>query len=141
MVWTIPSVLNEISKIRFINRWVHWCKLVISVSGLRYLRSPNNVSITLFKGGIVTPTATLISRIKFFEMQLEIDTIPSVLNEISKIQIGMHTPMLNEIFKGKISSSLFNEISNIFESRIEIGTIPSLLNEISKIQIGMQNPC
>ena len=68
MVWTIPSVLNEISKIRFSNRWVRWCKMVISVRELRYLWGPNNVSLTLFKGGIVTPTATLISKIKFFEI-------------------------------------------------------------------------
>ena len=45
-------------------------------------------------------------------------------NEISKIQTGMHTTMLNEIVKGKI-----------FETQIEIRTIPSLLNEIFKGKI------
>ena len=74
---------------------------------------------------------------KIFKIQIEVGTIASSLNEISKIQIGMHTPMLNEIFKDKIFSSLFNEISKIatkiFEIRTEMSTIASLLNEIYKI--------
>ena len=110
----------------------------------------------------MSPTAKLIFKGKIFEIQIEIATIamelnnPSLLNEISKIQIGMHTPMLNEIPKDKIQTeistipSLLNEISKIqigmhttmlneivkgkiFETQIEIGTIPSLLNEIFKI--------
>ena len=51
------------------------------------------------------------------------------INEISKIQIGMHITMLNEIVKGKI-----------FESKIQTGRHTPLLNEIFKIQIGMHAP-
>ena len=98
--------------------------MVISAGKLQYLSGPNNVSLTLLKGGIVSPTATLISKDKIIEIQIEVGTIALLLNEISKIQIGMHTTMLNEIVKGKI-----------FETQIEIGTIPSLLNEIFKGKI------
>ena len=62
-----------------------------------------------------------ISKDKIIEIQIEVNTIPSLMNEI---QMGMHTTMLNEIVKGKI-----------FETQIEIGTIPSLLNEIFKGKI------
>ena len=65
-----------------------------------------------------------IFEIQILEIQIEVDTIASLLNKISKIQIGMHTTMLNEIVKGKI-----------FETQIEIGTIASLLNEIFKGKI------
>ena len=94
----------------------------------------------------MSPTATLISKDKIFEIQIEIGTIAMELNKISRIQIGMHTMMLNEIVKGKIIEtqieigtipSLLNEIvkGKIFETQIEIGTIPSLLNEIFKGKI------
>ena len=98
--------------------------MVISAGKLQYLWGPNNVSLTLLKGGIVSPTATLISKDKIIEIQIEVGTIALLLNEISKIQIGTHTTMLNEIVKDKI-----------FEIQIEIGTIPSLLNEIFKGKI------
>ena len=98
--------------------------MVISAGKLQYLWGPNNVSLTLLKGGIVSPTATLISKDKIFEIQIEIGTIAMELNKISRIQIGMHTMMLNEIVKGKI-----------IETQIKIGTIPSLLNEIFKGKI------
>ena len=71
--------------------------------------------------------------------------ISSLLNEISKIQIGMHTPILNdtpilnEIFKTKIfivspTATLISK-DKIIEIQIEVGTIPSLLNEIFKGKI------
>ena len=59
-------------------------------------------------------------------MQSEIGTIALLLHKIYKIQIGTHTMMLNEIFKGKI-----------VEIQIKIGTIALSLNEISKVQIGI----
>ena len=65
-----------------------------------------------------------IFEIQILEIQIEVDTIASLLNKISRIQIGTHTTMLSEIVKGKI-----------FETQIEIGTIPSLLNEIVKGKI------
>ena len=76
--------------------------MVISEGKLQYLWGPNNVSLTLLKGGIVSPTATLISKDKTIEIQIEVGKIALLLNEISKIQIDMHITMLNEIFKGKI---------------------------------------
>ena len=76
--------------------------MVISAGKLQYLWGPNNVSLTLLKGGIVSPTATLISKDKTIEIQIEVGKIALLLNEISKIQIDMHITMLNEIFKGKI---------------------------------------
>ena len=60
--------------------------MVISVRKLQYLWGPNNVILTMFKGGIATPTATLISKTKICKIQIEIGTIPSLLNEISMIK-------------------------------------------------------
>ena len=55
-----------------------------------------------------------------------VGTIPSIFNEISKIQIGMHTPLLNEISKIKISEiHLEISVQSMFK-------IVSLLNEIYK---------
>ena len=92
---------------------------------------------------IVSPTATLIYKDKIIEIQIEIGTIASLLknmhapllNEISKINI-----LEIHISIDTIPSSL-NEISKIktkiFEIHIEIGTIAPLRNEISKIQIAV----
>ena len=62
-----------------------------------------------------------------------VGTILSIFNEISKIQIGTHTP-LNEISKIKISEIHLEKISEI---HLEISVqsmfkIVSLLNEIYK---------
>ena len=94
--------------------------MVTSAGKLQYLWGPNNASLTLLTGGIVSPTATLIFKDKIIEIQIEVGAIALSLNEISKIQIGMHTTMLNEIVKGKI-----------FEIQIESGTIAMELNKIT----------
>ena len=92
-----------------------------------------------------------ISKDKIIEIQIEVNTIPSLMNEIQmgmhtpllneifKIQIGMHAPLLNKIFKTKIfivspTTTLISK-DKIIEIQIEVNTIPSLMNEIFKGKI------
>ena len=76
---------------------------MISAGKLQYLWGPNNVSLTLLKGGIVSPTATVISKDKIFEIQIEIGTIAMELNKIELYEIEINisaftsTAMLNKI--------------------------------------------
>ena len=95
---------------KFITRWVRWCKMVISVRKLQYLWGPNNVSLTLFKGGIVTPTATLISKDKIFEIHIKISTIPSVL-----IEIGTIPSLLIQISKIRIEIRVCTSAMMLFK--------------------------
>ena len=127
----ISSLLNEISKIQ------------IGMHTPILNDTPILNEIFKTKIFIVSPTTTLVSKSKIFEIQIEIGTIAPLLK-------SMHALLLNEISKinifeihisiDTIPSSL-NEISKIktkiFEIHIEIGMITPLRNEISKIQIAV----